>query len=79
MHKLWDIAELTATGNGRITCTAEEAALHTRVMEAVRAVCPEAYVFPEEQIRLDDGMYWVPGLTDILIDCYERRTLPTFN
>lgn len=78
MHKLWDIAELTAGGGGQITCTPEEAMRHTRVMEAVRAVCPEAFVFSEDKIRLDDGMYWVPGLVETLIHCYETRTLPVF-
>ena len=78
VHKLWDIAELIASGGGQITCTAEEAMRHTRVMEAVRAVSPEAYVFPEDQIRFDDGMYWVPGLSEKLIACYEQRALPDF-
>lgn len=78
MHKLWDFAEAAAGEGGKIACTAEEALLHTNAMAAIRAVCPEAYVFPAEQIRLDDGMYWVPGLTDILINCYETRTLPDF-
>lgn len=78
MHKLWDLAELIAGCGGMIVCTAEEAMRHTRVMEAVRAVSPEAYVFPEDQVRLDDGMYWVPGLCNQLISCYESRTLPQF-
>ena len=78
MHKLWDLAEAVAGEGGKIACTAEEAMLHTNAMAAIRAVRPEAYVFPADQIRLDDGMYWVPGLTDILINCYETRTLPDF-
>ena len=76
MIKFWDFVELITGTGGKVACTAEEALLHTKVMAAVRAVRPEAYVFPEDQIRLDDGMYWVPGLTDKLIDCYERRALP---
>ena len=76
MHKLWDLANLTAGESGIIVCTAEEALLHTKAMAAVRSACPEAYDFPAEKIRLDDGMYWVPGLTDTLIGCYERRALP---
>ena len=76
MHKLWDLVELITVTGSKIACTAEEALLHTNVMAAVRAVCPESIRFPEEKIRLDDGMYWVPGLTDLLIDCYENRRLP---
>ena len=76
MHKLWDLVELITGTGSKIACTAEEALLHTNVMAAVRAVCPESIRFPEEKIRLDDGMYWVPGLTDLLIDCYENRRLP---
>ncbi len=78
MHKLWDIAGLIAGDGGKIACTAQEAMLHTRAMESVRSVCPEAYVFPNEQVCLTNGTYWVPGLCEKLIDCYENRRLPVF-
>ncbi|MBQ2955069.1 MAG: Gfo/Idh/MocA family oxidoreductase [Clostridia bacterium] len=77
MHKLWDFAD-TLRGGGRIACQAEEAMLHTRVMEGVRAVCPEAHVFGENEILNTNNMYWVPGLSEQLIRCYETRSLPEF-
>jgi hypothetical protein len=76
MRKMWDLIELVTGATSKVACTAEEALLHINAMAAVRAVRPDSYAFPEDQVRLDNGMYWVPGLTDKLIDCYERRALP---
>jgi len=78
MIKFWDFVELISGTGSKNACTAEEALFHTKAMAAIRSVRPDAYDFPAEQIRNDDGMYWVPGLTDTLIDCYERRALPEF-
>ena len=64
-------------GKGEIACTAEDALLHTRVISTVMELVPDAMTFPPERIRLDDGMYWVPGLGDTLKRCYEtERILP---
>ncbi len=77
MHKLWNFVDVIRNG-GRPDCTLEEGMLHTRVISAVHALQPDSYVFPQDQVRLDRGMYWVPGLCDRLIRCYEERELPKF-
>ena len=45
-------------------------------MQAVHTMIPDAYVFPADQVRNDEGMYWVPGLADTLKKSFEERTLP---
>ena len=55
-----------------LPCPAEAAIRHTRAMAMIRAKQPEAGVFPAEAVRTDDGMVWVPGLTEKLIRCYEN-------
>ncbi len=72
---IWILADAIRHG-GEIACTAEQAMLHTRVIAGVHKLIEEAYVFPEEQVRLDEGMYWVPGLAETLKNCWEQRTLP---
>ena len=74
MHKLWDtIAAIH--GKGEIACTAEEAMLHTRAITKVLELKPDAMVFPPERVENDNGMLWVPGLSDTLKRCYETETI----
>ncbi len=58
-----------------LPCPAEAAMRHTRAMAMIFEKRPEAEVFPPETVRLDDGMVWVPGLKDRLIDCYVNRKM----
>lgn len=74
MHKLWSVVD-AIHGKGEIACTAEDALLHTRVISTVMELVPNAMTFPPERIRLDDGMYWVPGLGDTLKRCYETEMI----
>lgn len=74
--KLWSVVDSIRTG-APLCCSAEDAMLHTRVLEAVHTMIPESYVFPADQVRNDEGMYWVPGLAETLKKCFEERTLPT--
>ena len=55
-----------------LPCPAEAAIRHTRAMAMIRAKQPEAEAFPPEDVRLEDGMVWVPGLKERLIHCYEN-------
>ena len=55
-----------------LPCPAEAALRHTRAMAMIREKQPEADVFPESAVRVDDGLVWVPGLRDRLVKCYEN-------
>jgi len=72
---VWKMADAIRNG-GEIDCTAEQAMLHTLVISKIHELIEESHRFPEEQVRLDEGMYWVPGLADTLRKCWEQRTLP---
>lgn len=76
MYKLWSVVD-AIHGKGEIACTAEDALLHTRAISRVMELVPDATQFPPGRVQLDDGMYWVPGLGDTLINCYDsERLLP---
>lgn len=65
-----------ARGEGIILpCPVEAAIRHTRAMAMIREKCPESDTFPKQTIRIDDGMVWVPGLKEQLINCYVTRTM----
>lgn len=72
---VWKIAD-AIRANGQVDCTAEQALLHARVIEQVHNMIPESYVFPAEQVRLDDNMNWVPGLAQKLQKSWEDCVLP---
>lgn len=74
VSKLYDLVSAIRTGSP-LPCTAEDAMLHARAMESVRTASPEAFVFPDGQIAHENGMYWVPGLAEMLRSCYLNRSL----
>ena len=71
-RKLETALALARGEDAPLPCPAEAAIRHTRAMAMVFAKRPEADVFPAEAVRLEDGMVWVPGLKERLIDCYEN-------
>lgn len=76
MDKLWTIVELIRGEADEIACTAEDALLHTRVMDAVNR--QESTPFSEDRVRLEDGRYWVPGLAEALKECFMERKMLNF-
>ena len=71
-HKLETAIALARGEDTALPCPVEAAIRHTRAMAMIRAKQPEAEVFSPESVRTDDGMVWVPGLTEKLIRCYEN-------
>lgn len=74
VEKLWDIVDSIREGTP-LRCTAEDALLHTLAMESVREIEPDSRIFPEERIVHENGMYFVPGLAEEMIACYQERKL----
>ena len=70
--KLETIAALARGEHVPLPCPAEAALRHARTMAMIREKQPEAEVFPAADVRLDDGIVWVPGLSDRLMRCYEN-------
>ena len=77
MENLWNMAD-AIRGDDAILCSGETALLHTRAVQDMRALQPEAQPFPETWIRREETMTWVPGLAKALWACYEGRTLPNW-
>ena len=78
MENLWNMVD-AMRGESSVHCSGETALLHTRAVEAMRAVQPEARPFPEAWIRRETDRVWVPGLANALWACYESRALPNWD
>lgn len=76
IDKLRRMVELIRGETDSLPCTAEDAMLHTRVMDLVNR--KEAFVFPKDRVVLSDNMYWTPGLAETLWNCFDERKLPRF-
>lgn len=58
-----------------LPCPAEAARRHTSAMAMIREQQPEAEVFAAQNVRLDEGMVWVPKLGERLKACFEEENI----
>jgi len=73
MYKLWDLVDsLLGKSDAPDPCPPEAAMRHARAMSDLRALCPEAEVFPEEITRRDGRAVWVEGLFGQLKERWEK-------
>jgi hypothetical protein len=76
LGKVWRTLDII---EGRIPnlCPAELAMGHTKTMEMInRKIKDQVMVFPPERIRLDGGLRFIPGLSDILFKFYQSMVMP---
>ena len=75
MENLWNMVD-AIRGDVPVGCPGESALWHVDAVEKMRAYQPEATPFPESSIQETDDLRWVPGLSQTLWRCYEKRALP---
>ena len=78
MENFWNLIDVIR-GEDDVMCTGETAALHVDVMEKMRALQPEATVFPAKWIYHKDDYTCVEGLAEAMYHCYDTCTLPNWD
>lgn len=78
MINLWNMVD-AIRGTDTVHCTGEMAALHTRTLERLREIQPEATPFPEAWLVHKGEYTYVPGLAEALFDCYNNDRMPQWD
>ncbi len=75
--KLFDAVECVRHPSP-IVCSPEAARSQTLCINAMQEFLPEASALPESKIHRDEKekRWWVEGLDDLLLDCYQKGILP---
>lgn len=75
LENLWNMIDAIRLSSP-LFCTGETALLQTLAVEGMRAVQPDAQVFPDRMISSDSDMKWVEGLAPSLWRAFDTATLP---
>lgn len=78
LDNFWNLID-AIRGEASIHCTGEIAARHVAVMDAMRAIQPDAVVFPTHWVREMNDFTYVPGLAKAMIRCFEECSLPDWD
>ncbi|WP_077624561.1 Gfo/Idh/MocA family protein [Sediminibacillus massiliensis] len=81
LAKLKVCIEAAASNSTDILCGIEAASTHVHCIGAMHQSVPDAVAFPQELVHYEEKekLYWIEGLSENLLDCYDKAILPSEN